>query len=158
MSGYFDVMTFGMGPVNLKDVTGATEHFLGTVVSKTQVIQTSAAAAKGINWGSDKGMYRVRVMCDIKAQQKIAITKATDVEFKIYDSADNATFSTDPVATYKVPIAVLNEARKTPVCFSFLSTVRKYFCISFKFVGGSVASTDEATAGQLLITANPENY
>ena len=75
MSGYFDIMTFGMGPINLKDVTGATEHFAGTVVDTTKVLQTSAAAAKGINWGSDKGMYRIKVMCDIKVQQKITYTE-----------------------------------------------------------------------------------
>ena len=158
MSGYFDIMTFGMGPINLKDVTGATEHFAGTVVDTTKVLQTSAAAAKGINWGSDKGMYRIKVMCDIKVQQKIAIQKATDIEFRIYDSADNASFGSDPISTYKVPIASLNGAKPTPVSFSFISTAKKYFCISMKFVGGSIASTDKATAGQLLITANPIGY
>lgn len=158
MSGYFDVMTFGMGPINLKDVTGNTEHFIGKVVSTDKVIQATAAEAKGIDWGSEHGMYRISVMCDIKTQQKIAINKATDVEFRIYDSEDDATFGTSPIMTCIVPIKLLNEAKKTPVCFSFLSTAKKYFCLSFKFVGGSVANTDKATAGQFLITANPANY
>lgn len=165
MAGYYETMTFGMGPINLKEVTAATEHFAGTVVDKSKVLQTSAAAAKGINWGSEHGAYRAKITIDIKCTQKIAIATATHVEFKVYESADNATFGTetksgtpDALFSFKVPISLLNKATKTPISISVLSTVSKYFCISLKFTGGSVASTVKATAGQLLITANPSNY
>ena len=158
MAGYYELMTFGAGPVNLKDLTAAKEYFVGKVVTETKVVQDTAAAAKGIDWGTDTGMYRVRVMCDIKTNQKIAIPKATNIEFRIYDSADDTTFGTDPVTTHIVPISALNEARKTPICFSFLSTTKRYFCISFKLTGGSATTSDRATAGQLLMTANPSVY
>lgn len=158
MPGYFEVMTFAAGPVDIKELTAAKEYFVGKVVSTEKVVQDTAAAAKGVDWGSDKGMYRVSVMCDIKTTQKIAITRATNVEFRIYDSADDTAFGTDPVMTHIVPISLLNEARKTPICFSFLSTTKRYFCMSFKFTGGSATTTDKATAGQLLITANPSVY
>ena len=158
MAGYYEIMAFGAGPINLKDVTGATEHFAGKVVSTTKVLGATAAEVKGLNWGSDTGMYRTRVICDIKATQKIAIAKATNVEFRIYDSADDASFGAEPVAMYSVPITELNKTRETPVSFSFISTTKKFFCISIKFTGGSVTSTDKATAGQLLITANPSLY
>lgn len=158
MAGYYETLTFGMGPVNLKDVVAATEHFLGTVVDTTKQIQTTAAAAKGINWGSKLGSYRMRVVCDIKMNQKLAIETATHVEFKVYESDDNATFDTEPVTVHKVPIARLNKARKTPITFSFISTNKKYFCVSFKFTGGSVANSVKATAGNMIITANPSTY
>lgn len=158
MAGYFDTMTFGMGAIPMKDVTGNTEHFAGTEVSTTQVLQTTAAAAKGINWGSEHGAYRAKIRVDIKVLQKIAITRATHVEFRVYQSADNATFDTDPLMTYRCSVDMLNKARKTPISISALSTIGKYFCVSFKFVGGSVATTDKCTTGNMLITANPESY
>lgn len=158
MPGYYELMTFAAGPVNLKDLTAAKEYFVGKVVSTSKVVHDTAAEAKGLDWGSDKGMYRVNVMCEIKATQKIAITKATNVEFRIYDSADDTTFGTTPVMTHIVPVELINEAKKTPICFSFLSTTKRYFCLSFKFTGGGAATTDKATAGQLLMTANPALY
>ena len=158
MAGYYEIMTFGAGPINLKETTGATEHFAGKVVSTSKILGASAAEVKGLNWGSDTGMYRTRVICDIKASQKIAIPKATNAEFRIYDSDDDTTFGTEPIAIYSVPIKTLNGTKHTPVSFSFISTTKKFFCISIKFTGGTVASSDKATAGQLLITANPSLY
>ena len=158
MAGYYETLTFGGGPVNLKEVTAATEHFLGTVYSTSGQIQTAANTAKGINWGSNLGSYRMRVAIDIKMNQKVAIATATHAEFKIYESDDNTTFDTDPLMTVKVPISMLNKARKTPVTFALISTNKKYLCASFKFTGGSVASSVKATAGNMIITATPSTY
>lgn len=158
MAGYFETLAFGMGPIPLKDVTAADEHFAGIVVDTTKCLQADADTAKGIDWGSDRGSYRMKIVCDIKMNQKLAIATATHVEFAIYESSDNVTFDDDPVALYRVPIEQLNMARKTPVTFSFISTNKRYFCVGFKFTGGSVANTVKATAGNMLITANPYTY
>ena len=158
MAGYFETLAFGAGPVNLKEVGGATESFLGTVVDTTKQIQTSAAAAKGLNWGSKLGSYRMRLVVDVKLNQKIAIAKATHIEFKLYESDDNATFDTDPVMTVRMPISQLNKLKKTPGTFSVVTTNKKYICLSFKFVGGSVASSDKVTAGNMIVTANPSTF
>ena len=156
----FQLMTFGGGGVSLKGLKAATDYFIGDVYSTTSTTQTTAAAAKGIDFGSENGTYKTRVTCALKSVKKITVSdaaKVTDVEVGFMESSDNKTFT--ETMTLKIKLKDLNEARRTPIVFTPISTCSRYFCLRLKFTGtGASASADTVSDGMILATAEPDTY
>lgn len=154
---YIESITFGGGGVSLKGKTAAKEYFIGANYSTSSVlVETSAKDAGGIDTGNDKGMYRLLYDCAIRCVAKIAVSKATDITFTLYESADNNTFTAGSVWTTK--IAKVNEARRTPVSFPLPSTTARYIVLSIKLSGGSATTSDSITEGMLVMSAQPASY
>lgn len=156
MAGYIQSITLGGGGIDLKTQKAATEFFIGANFSSTAKIQTTAKAAGGIDTGNKKGQYRLLYDVAIRCVEKLAISKATDVTFTVYESDDNDSFVAGAVYTTKID--KLNEARRTPLSFPVYSTAARYLVLGIKFSGNSASASDAVTAGQIIVSIQPASY
>ena len=156
MASYIQSITFGGGGVDLKGQKGSPEFFIGANFAKDKKIYATAKEAGGLDTGNENGMFRLLYDCQIKCIQKLAIPKATDIVFTIYESDDNDTFVAG--AKYTTKIEKLNKARRTPLSFPLYSSAARYLVLGIYFAGGSVGASDSVTAGLITATVQPSSY
>lgn len=152
----FELMTFGGRGINLAGLKAATDYFIGKVYDVSSNTKTSASAAKGLDYGSEHGTYKTKVTVSVRDIKKIVSSKADTLEIGFMESKDDTTFT--ETMTLKVKIADINEARRTPIVFTPISTCSRYFCLRLKFTGGSSSNSDSITDGMILATAEPDTY
>lgn len=149
MPGYIENTTFGMAPISLVDAE-ATTKYVGKKVERNKNTYTSAADAKGIDWGSKYGIYNSKMTINIRLIQEIAAAAGTTITFSISQSDDDTTFE-DGWMTLKVPVSELNEALRTPIMFTPASKMKRYICLK-------LVPSAAITAGKILVTAEYKGY
>lgn len=148
MPGYIENTTFGMAPINL---TGdATAKFVGKKAENNNNVYSTATAAKGLDWGSEYGIFDSKLSINIRLIQEIEAASGTSITFSICQSNDDATFE-DGWMTLTVPVSELNNALRTPIMFTPASTMKRYICLKFK-------PSAAITKGQILVTAEYKGY
>ncbi len=157
MAGYFENTTFGMTGIPLSGNTANTELFAGATVTKGSNKHSTAAAAGGLDWGTDAGTFNLKLNFKIRLIEPITYAAAAEgktndetVIFKIYSSPDNSTFS--EVASYTTNAKALNASRlKCNIAFSAVPTMGRYFCVG-------ITTKTACTGGKLLISCDPKGY
>lgn len=149
MPGYIENLTFGMAPINLVDAETTTKY-VGKKVELNKNTYSTAAAAKGLDWGSKYGIFDSKMTINIRLIQEIAAAAGTTITFSICQSDDDATFE-DGWMTLKVPVSELNGALRKPIMFTPASTMKRYICLKLQ-------PSAAITAGQILVTAEYKGY
>lgn len=153
---YIQSITLSGGALPFKGKTAAKEYFAGSKVESTNHLYDTAAAAVGLDTGNDQGMFRLLYDVKIRCVQPIAVPKATDVTFTVYESDDGSDFKAG--SSFTTTIAKLNEARRKFISFPLVSTTARYLVVGVKFSGGESSTSDSITAGILLISVEPTQY
>lgn len=151
-------ITFGNRGFSLKSLNIGTEYFVGANASTNSgvadIVKTTAAAAGGLDFGSDNGNYRHQLFVDVKATEKLADTAVSSVTFKIYDSSDNSSFVERTSVT--VDKEQLNDTlKREAVRFNVVSTAKRYFLLGVTVNGTGTAAL---TSGALVAMANTPTW
>lgn len=152
MAGYIENTTFGMAPINLKGAT-TSALYVGAEVdeSKRDNKFTSAAAAKGLDWGSTRGTYNSKMSIAIYLVKKIEAADDATITFSICQSKELDKNFEEGWNTLKCTVAELNKALHTPIVFTPASTMKQYICLKLQ---PSAAIAD----GAIRVSAEYKGY
>lgn len=155
MPGFMDNYVFGGAKVDFSTQATAKELFLGATFANGSQIKTTAAAAKGLDYGSNEGYYKQYAAVRIQRMDAFD-AELGSVEITLYDSEDNTTFS--QASKLFVKAEDLANANRTPILMVVPSTVKRYLAMSIKFTAASGKTLTALTKGSLIAQITPTRW
>lgn len=155
MPGFMDNYVFGGAKVDFAGQDTAKELFIGATFANASQIKTTAAAAKGLDYGTNEGYYKQYAAVRVQRMDKFD-AEVGSVEITLYDSEDNATFT--QAAKLFLRASDLDGANRTPVLMVVPSTVKRYVAMSIKFNVASGKTLAKLTKGSLLAQITPTRW
>ena len=144
MAIYLENTAFGCGAISLTSITASAKVYAG----QAEGVSTTAASAKAIDMSSWSGNYKDRSAVRLTVVKEIAGPTYLTVTFYYLPAENSATDKATCYDTHKIPLAVINGAKFTPLEFS-LPSVGGENC---RYVRMEVAGDAAVTAGAVLAT------
>lgn len=157
MPGYFSNYIFGGAKVDFNGQATASACYLGAVFATGSQKKTSAADAKGLDFGDDE-YFKRRAVVRINRIDKFKDENLESVTFDFYTSDDNSTF-TKTGGGFTVEKERLNDTMQSqPLYFSLPCTFKRYVCLAVTFKIKSSQSLANLTSGSIMATLTDPNY
>lgn len=156
MPGSFENYIFGGSKIDFKSHTVANETYLGAKFSSGDQKKTTAANAGGLDFGSVRGYFKNQASIRIRCMDKFTDENLESVEFSIYDSDDNSSFTKR--WTLSCDKEGLNESKKIPIFFSIPSNAKRYVVLHVKFVAKQSQTLTTIASGSILADMMPTRF
>ena len=157
MPGYFSNFIFGGAKVDFKSTSTASAVYLGAVFASGDQKKTSAATAKGIDFGDDD-YFKNRAVIKINRIDKFKDENLESLTFEFYTSKDNADF-TKQAGSMTISKEKLNESGQSqPFYMTVPCNFDRYVCLGVKFNKKASQTLDTITSGSIMAVLTDPKY
>lgn len=157
MPGYFSNFIFGGAKVDFKDTATASAVYIGAKFASGAQKKTSAADAKGLDFGDDE-YFRTKAVIRIKRMDKFKDANLESITFQFYTSEDNTTF-TKLAGEMTIDKDVLNEhGQSQPFYMSIPCNFKRYICLGVKFNVKASQTLTTVTSGSIMAELTHPRY
>lgn len=145
MAAYFGNFIFGGAKVDFKGQSLSSNIYLGAKFASGAQSKTSAADAKGLDFGDDD-YFKDKAVINVKRIDKFTDENLESITFDFYTSTDNVSFTKIP-GSVTVSKDRINNAKVKPFRFMVPSNFDRYIVMKVTFNKKSSTELSTIAAG-----------